>query len=324
MVGRERFTMQSIRFCDLELSRLMLGTVQFGLAYGIANKTGQPSLAEVRAILRCAYEGGVNCLDTAAGYGTSEDVLGQAMADLGLTDQFVVVTKVRHMADQQSSPKAADDIVEESVANSLKRLRIEALPICLFHAEQNFRYIESLLKLKDRGLVRHIGSSVVTPEATVAIKDSGQAEALQIPSSVLDHRFTRSGICRDAGRQGIAVFIRSIFLQGLLLMPEGEVLPELAEVIPFRRQLRGFADGAGMSLAELAARYVLGLEGTTCGIVGIETVAQMRENIALFSKGPLDPVLMRAIDDMAPDFPTHILMPNKWSKRMPDASWEKR
>ena len=73
----------------------MLGTVQLGLPYGIANRTGQPSYEEARAILVCAFEGDVNCLDTAAIYGTSEEVIGRALAELGIADKVTIVSKVR-------------------------------------------------------------------------------------------------------------------------------------------------------------------------------------------------------------------------------------
>src|SRR5690349_2612636 len=86
--------MRRSTFAALELSQLMLGTVQFGMAYGIANKSGQPAYEEARDILAAAYEGGVNCLDTAASYGNSEATIGRALQELGLREQFAVVTKV--------------------------------------------------------------------------------------------------------------------------------------------------------------------------------------------------------------------------------------
>ena len=97
----------------------MLGTVQLGLPYGIANRTGQPSYQEARDILACAYEGGVNCLDTAAIYGTSEEVLGRALAELGIAEEMTIVSKVHHMAQGLDVATAAA-IVEESVVQSLK------------------------------------------------------------------------------------------------------------------------------------------------------------------------------------------------------------
>jgi aryl-alcohol dehydrogenase-like predicted oxidoreductase len=302
----------------------MLGTVQFGLNYGIANKAGQPSLANVRDILACAYEGGVNALDTAAAYGESEEVLGKALSELKIADKMIIETKVAHLAPEYSSAKAVDEVVEESVVRSLKRLRLERLPICLFHAEENYQYIESLLKLKDKGLVEHVGSSVMTPAATRKILESGYAQAIQVPTNILDHRFIDEGIFSLAKKLKAAVFVRSIYLQGLILMPENEILPELKDVIPVRRKLESLAAEAGMSLAELAVRYVLAIDGAGCVLVGVDTVDQMRENITMFSKGPLDQELMNAVTQAVPTLSDVILMPNKWSKRMAAPKIERR
>lgn len=73
----------------------MLGTVQLGRPYGVANRTGQPALYDVRKIVRTAIDSGVNCFDTAATYGTSEEVLGKVFHDLGVGDELFVVTKTR-------------------------------------------------------------------------------------------------------------------------------------------------------------------------------------------------------------------------------------
>ena len=324
--------MDTSQFAGMQLSRLMLGTVQLGLPYGIANRTGQPSYREARNILACAYEGGVNCLDTAAIYGSSEEVLGRALADLGIADKMTIVSKVHHMAQGLDAATAAA-IVEESVVQSLKRLRLEVLPICLFHIEENFAYAEALLRLKERGLVRHIGSSVMTPAATSAILDTGLADALQIPTSVLDRRFSHPdrgapapqiGVIEKAAGRDVAVFVRSIYLQGLLLMPEEDLPLELAAVLPLRRRLEALAAEAGINLSELAVRYVLSLEGVTCGVVGIETEAQMRQNLAMFAKGPLDAKLRRAAEAAVPDLPDKILMPSQWSRRMADVKHQEK
>ncbi len=311
--------MQENKINDLKLSRLMLGTVQFGLNYGIANRAGQPSYETARSIIECAYEGGVNCLDTASLYGESEEVLGRALAELKLAGKMVVATKVCHMAEGLSASDA-DKVVEESVTQSLKRLKMDTLPICLFHTENNFlSYIESLMKLKERGLIKYIGSSVNTPIGAKQVIQSDLAEAMQMPSSVLDHRFIRLGICDKAAERGAALFVRSIYLQGLILMPEEDILPELAEVIPVRRNLKALADQAGITMAELAVRYMLGVSGITSLVVGVDSPDQMRENIALFNKGSLDADLQAAIEKAVPDLSEKILFPGNWSKRMADA-----
>jgi len=311
--------MKMTKFAELSLSQLMLGTVQFGLNYGIANKAGQPSYETARDIIASAYQGGMNCLDTAAAYYTSEEVIGKALRDLQLTHKMTVVTKVIHMAEDYSSVREVERIIEESLVRSLKRLNLEILPIVLFHAENNYRYIDSLLKYKDKGLVRHVGSSINTPEMAKKIVSSGLVEAVQIPTSILDHRYMRAGVFDEAKKRGIAVFVRSIYLQGLVLLPENEILPELEDVKPVLRKLHSLAADTGISLKELAARYVLNLDGMTAAVVGMETVGQLEENLELFSKPPLEKDLMDAITRTVPDLADVILMPNKWSKRMPDA-----
>jgi aryl-alcohol dehydrogenase-like predicted oxidoreductase len=309
--------METRRFKDLDLSVLTLGTVQFGLPYGIANRTGQPPYGEVLAILEAAYAGGVRSLDTAAVYGTSEEVLGRALAELGIRDSMVVTTKVTQIANEGVSAKEADAFVEESVVKSLKNLRLDVLPICLFHLEGNFlRYADSLLKLKERGLVRRAGSSVNFPGPTLEILGSGKAEAVQMPTSILDHRFLRQGVPALAARQGAALFVRSIYLQGLLLMKEEDILPELSAVIPVIRSLQGIAREAGMGMTELAVRYMLSLPGVTSLVVGVDTAAQMRENAAVFGKGPLPADLRARVEQAVPDLPDAILFPGNWPRKM--------
>ena len=297
---------------EMNLSALMLGTAQFGLKYGLANKAGQPSYETARDIIACAYGGGVNCLDTAGGYGTSEEVIGRALAELGLRDKMTVVTKASAVKPG-ATVQNTEAHLEEQVHRSLKRLGLERLAICLLHAEGEYCFIESLLKLRDKGLIGHVGLSVITVEATLTIMQSDLAEAFQIPLNVLDRRFTSSDVPGKAKDKGIAVFARSGYLQGLVVMAERDILPELAEVIPTRRKLEKIASEAGMSMAELAIRYVLSIRGIRSAVVGVETIEQMRENIALYAKGPLSGEVMSAIDTAVPHFPAWVLHPRLWS-----------
>lgn len=294
------------------LSRLMLGTVQLGMPYGIANRSGRPSYEQARDIIACAHEGGVNCLDTAVAYGNSEEVIGRALGELGLRDEFTVVTKLPALGEVEPDEAALQPRMEEQLRGSLARLGLERLPVCLFHREDDFHAADALLTLRERGLVERVGCSVMTPGATEAIIASGKAQALQVPTNLLDHRFTGRGLLEAAAAQGIAVFVRSVYLQGLLLMPEGDIPPELAAVIPVRRRLELLAAEAGMTVAELALRYALTLPGVTSVVVGVETVAQMQANIELCSRGPLEPSLLEAIEAAVPDLGDNILMPNRW------------
>jgi len=311
--------MQKSRFAEYDLSRLMLGTAQLGLQYGIANKVGQPTYEEAKAIIATAFESGVNCLDTAAGYGISEEVIGRALTELGIKNRMLVVTKIVPMADGLTASEA-DQIVEESVVQSLKRLRLDSIPICMFHADSNFlEYVESLLKMKQKGLVQYIGVSVNFPELALKVVQSGYADAIQLPTSVLDQRYIRAEVFQEAAKRNVGLFVRSIYLQGLLFVPEEEVLPELADVIPVRKQLQSIASQLGITLAELAVRFVLSIEGVTCLVIGAESVEQVIDNVRLVSQGRLSSEAVEMVKTVVPDLPESILFPRRWSKRIPDA-----
>lgn len=299
-------------FRGTRVSRLMLGTVQLGLPYGIANTSGQPDYAAARDIIACAWAGGVNAFDTAAAYGESEVVLGRAFAELGISEQVVVATKVRHLTDDFASEQEADAAITASVDASRRRLRMDCLPFVLFHREEDFRYIDVLHRLRECGWIRHVGSSVMTPAATATIVESGQADAVQLPTHLLDPRYLDAGIFDAARARGVALFARSVYFQGLLLMLAERVPAHLTAVLPVRDALARLAADAGMGLDELAVRYVLGLDGLTALLLGVETAAQMAANLALVERGPLEPALMTAARAVVPGLPERILMPNLW------------
>lgn len=296
------------------VSRLTLGTVQFGLPYGVANRHGQPTPAEAAAIVAAAVDGGVNCFDTAASYGTSEEVLGRALHDLGIADDVTVITKVRPLAAaERADPGLAARAIEASVAESRRRLRLDRLPLVLFHREEDAAHLDALLRLRDRGWLREAGVScdnLPGPAARLAARED--VAALQIPASVLDGRHRLAGSFAAAADRGVAVFVRSVYLQGLMLMPESEVPGPLRPVVPARRKLAALAAAAGIPLAELAVRRMLGVPGVTSLVMGVDSRAHLQQNLDCFARGPLDAALATAIDAAVPDLPDEILSPPRW------------
>jgi aryl-alcohol dehydrogenase-like predicted oxidoreductase len=299
---------------EYKLSRLMLGTVQFGLPYGVANRTGQPSLGEVRAIVGAAIDGGVNCIDTAAAYGSSEAVLGQVLHELKAADRVVVVTKVRALTPEElADGKRAALAIRQSVDESRRRLRIDCLPLVLFHRESDGVYLDELLALKELGWLKHAGVSCDNrPGPAADFAAGGRAAALQIPCNLLDPRHVRAGSFHAAAAKGVAVFVRSVYLQGVLAMPEGDIPAKLNGLVPVRRRLEGVAREAGIPLTELAVRTMLAREGVTSVLTGVETVAQIRENLALFNRGPLPADLVAAVDAAVPELPEAWITPFMW------------
>lgn len=305
--------MQTCTWNEYELSRLMLGTAQLGMAYGIANVRGRPDYRTALQLLEAAAEGGVNCFDTAAAYGESEAVLGRALQELGLAEQAVVATKVRPLDEaERANPAAATRAIERSVAESRHRFGDACLPLVMFHREADARYLDVLEDLKARGWMRYAGVSC-DHEFKAANRLLDGVAAVQVPGSVLDRRHQCGGVFRAAAARGVAVFVRSVYLQGLLLMPEEAVPPALRVVVPVRRRLEAVAAAAGISLMELALRYMLAQGGVLCVVVGAETAEQVRENIRMVSRGPLDADLVEAIDAVPIDVPDAVLTPRLWN-----------
>jgi aryl-alcohol dehydrogenase-like predicted oxidoreductase len=298
---------------SVPLSRLTVGTVQFGLPYGIANSSGQPTYGEARDILATACEGGINSIDTASAYGTSEEVIGRALEELRFKDDFIVTTKVPPVPEQAQSVAEIDSFVEDAVLNSLQRLRLNYLPVCLFHRENDFCYRESLWKLRERGLVRFIGASVEMAEGASGTISIGNAGPVQIPSNLLDRRFLDKGVFQAAKSQGVTLFVRSIYLQGVLLMPVESLIPSLAGLKPILWELRQLAFRSGLTMEELCMRSMLGVQGVSSLVIGVESVAQMRRNLELGEKGALAPDVKAEVDKIVPRLPERMLNPACWA-----------
>lgn len=309
-------------FAEFNLSRLMLGTVQFGMPYGIANRIGQPAYDDIRAIVAAALDGGVNCFDTAAAYGNSEAILGRVLQDLKAGAQVVVVTKVKALEPYElADPILAERAIEKSVATSRQLLHLDCLPVVLFHRETDALYLDVLEKLKSRGWLSYAGVSCENqPGPAAAFVASGQAAALQLPANILDRRHLRSGVFQTAAAAGVAVFIRSVYLQGLLVMPPPEIPPSLRGLAPVCESVASIADQAGITPAELAVRYMLSQEGVTSVLTGVETVRQIRENLDCFSRGPLPSDMAAAVEQAVPELPETLLTPAKWPTLSPAES----
>lgn len=279
-----------------QFSKIVLGTVQFGLPYGIANTLGQPSFKTVKEILTLAYDHGIDTLDTAASYGESEIVLGQALHELKLHGKMRLISKIPPMPPDV----LPEDFAASSLTRSLRNLRCEVLDGLLFHREDNLPHLPILQHLQERGLTRGIGVSL---DSTKYVSQVGTLPLLQVPCNVLDHRFDAL-IASHPGQ----LFLRSVYLQGLLLLPEEQIQPELAAIIPWRQKLAKL----GLPLKELCFRYLLSLPGRISILTGVESLAQLQENIRLVNLGPLPADLFTAVRDAVPLLPERLIRPSLW------------
>ncbi|HNX33333.1 MAG TPA: aldo/keto reductase [Kiritimatiellia bacterium] len=292
----------------MPFSKLMLGTVQFGLEYGIANVSGKPSFERVCDILTAAYEGGVRSLDTAAAYGNSEEVVGAALGRLGLGDAMTVVSKVPPIPS--ATDAEAERFIEQTVVCSLRRLRLERLPVCLLHREDDLKFLPVLEKLIGKGLIEGAGVSL---DSSRFLAQAASVRFIQLPANVLDRRY--EAFWPVALQNKTHVFSRSVYLQGLLLMPEERIRPNLSEVVPVRRKLEAVARDAGLAWAELCMRYVLSNPAITSVLTGVDTAEQMRENLRLAAQGPLPEEVLRRVRECVPVLPESLVRPALWNAR---------
>lgn len=203
------------------MSRLALGTVQFGLPYGIANQTGQVTRIDAKAMLQLAADRGVDTLDTAIAYGDSETCLGEVG-----TESFKIVTKLPALPDECTEVGAW---VEEQMAASLARLGVTAVYGLLLHRSlqllgpNGFSLNQALQKLKDQGKVKKIGVSIYSPSELDLLTPVFRFDLVQAPFNLVDQRLHRSCWMQRLKDSGVEVHTRSVFLQGLLLMAQANI-----------------------------------------------------------------------------------------------------
>jgi len=206
-------------------SRLVLGTAQLGMNYGISNKAGQPDLKTAEMIVRTAWEAGVCEFDTAQVYGQSEHVLGRCLKNIGITDKAKIISKFDPSIDHFD--RAA---LSSALTRSLHDLGIQSLYGLMLHEEDMLDSwatgLESnLLGMVDSGRVGHVGVSVYSPEKAIQALNIESISMVQLPTNIMDRRFERAEVFDLAEDTGKTIYIRSIFLQGLLLMSP-DSLPE--------------------------------------------------------------------------------------------------
>jgi len=168
--------------------------------------------------------------------------------------------------------------------------------------------------LRDRGLIGGAGVSLGSPESAGNALKFPELKAWQIAANLLDQRYTHSGLTAAAKAAGVTIFVRSVYLQGLLLMDDAETPPHLREVIVPRQQLRNIAKQFGLSMSELAIRGITSQPEIASVVVGIDTVAQIKENTAILAKGPLPAEVLKALDAFQPKLPDYIVTPPEWDK----------
>ncbi|MCC8358756.1 aldo/keto reductase [Salinimicrobium sediminilitoris] len=275
-------------------NKIGLGTVQFGLPYGISNTKGQTSPQEVKNILELAKREGIDLLDSASAYGNAEEILGKN--DL---QSFRVVSKFL--------PAAAGKKIEEQLDQTLNNLGKNSLYAYLAHKPLHLLGSpgewERLQEFQQKEKIQKIGYSLNEPEELERLLDAGlMPDLVQVPYNYFDRRFEDQIV--ELRKNGCEIHTRSAFLQGLFFK-DPEELPEYFQDVKLTiQELQEQKE----SLAGKLLKFVLERSFIDRVIVGVENSNQLQHNLQSVSAEGKLPELSKVISE-------NILIPSRWPKK---------
>ena len=300
--------------------KIILGTAQLGMEYGIANSTGRPHLKEAKEILSLADNSSIQYLDTARAYGDSEQIIGEYVS---INSSLKIITKLSPLdgVNESSKKEEIKRKVIESVQKSLLSLKRKKLEILLLHRAEHLNLLEGLifnilLELKNKKIINEIGVSVQNPQELSKALDFEEITHVQFPFNILDHRWLESELLEKLiKRKEVRKHIRSVFLQGALTSnskviwhkkPFSDYLDALDVLERWQKKL-GFR-----SLRELSLAYVRSYDWIDGYVLGVETAEQLEGNISSFNNPTLNNTQLNQIKYELPTLPEKILNPAKW------------
>lgn len=257
--------------------KLAIGTVQFGLKYGIANQLGKVDLKMGKSIISLGRSAGINTLDTAVAYGDSEESLGK----IGIKD-FNVITKVPGFG---SNLKNIHEVLRNYVVNSLAKMQQSVLSGLLLHRpdelvlENGSEIWSALRAVQDEGLVRSIGYSIYSPDELDILYDRYQPDIVQAPYNIVDRRLSSTGWLDNLYEDGVKIHTRSTFLQGLLLMDSAERPIKFDEWDYLWSFWDDWLENNSLSRLQGALQFVMSNPKITKVIIGVDSAYQLDEII---------------------------------------------
>lgn len=198
-----------------------MGTAQFGLDYGISNSSGKVKKKETVSLIKLAKDYNINTLDTAKVYGESEKILGEL--DVA---HFNIITKLPPIPKDIRNMRL---FVNNSIKDSLKKLKTSKVYGLLLHKSSDLleangnELFQAISDLKSKGIVKKIGISIYDPAELEKIFSTFKIDIIQIPINIIDRRIYNTGWLKKLYEANIEIHARSIFLQGLLLLPKKKI-----------------------------------------------------------------------------------------------------
>ncbi|MDP6952433.1 MAG: aldo/keto reductase [Alphaproteobacteria bacterium] len=280
----------------VEIPRLTLGTAQLGPAYGIANREGHLDDTAADALLTAGWEVGMRWLDTARAYGESETRIGAWCRAHG--HRPTIVTKI-----------AAGEPVADEIDRSAAALGQDPAYVLAHRSSdlEDTAFHDGLRRAVDGGRIRAFGASVYTPEEAFGVIETDGVSMLQLPFNILDRRMADSGLLAEAGKRNVIVLARSIYLQGVLLMPLDALPDHLGRLRAPLTVLRAL----GADMQALALATALNEPGIASCVIGVETPAQIAQ---LAAPSPIAPAMIAAAIEIGRGLPEALIDPSRWPR----------
>lgn len=300
--------MKDIVWNGERISRFVLGTAQLGMDYGIANVCGQPSGELACEIVETALRYGVNCFDTAQAYGNSEVVLGRALKYCEAGPDIKIISKLSPELEPTDS-KA----VEQSIETSCQNLGVNQLWCLMLHRADWLDVWDEglgrgLTDVVRNGFIKYLGVSVYCPDEARRALENPDIQIIQVPCNAWDQRMKTVGIFELSKSLNKLCFVRSIYLQGLLIMSTEEVREKLPKATWISQQWHKLAENYNLRPLELAMGFAKSLQHPL--VIGVDNSAQIIENLSLFEELELPRKIIEDTRLQVED--EDIIIPSRW------------
>ena len=264
----------------MQNNKVILGTAQFGLDYGINNKVGKPTYETVVKILDLAFKKNINILDTAEAYGDSQEVIGHY--HLGSLNLFKVITKF------SPSRKDLPNNISKRIEWNLNTLKVESLYGYMFHSFKDFKtyfslFEKELLLMKDEGIIEKIGVSLNSNEEIEDVLNCNHIDLIQLPFNLLDNNNQRKKTLIKAKEKGVEIHTRSVFLQGLFFRNTKLLQGNLKCLEAHLKQLHKLTT-ENLKMNDIALNYVIKQPFVDAVLIGVDDASQLKRNLDSVNK----------------------------------------
>jgi aryl-alcohol dehydrogenase-like predicted oxidoreductase len=283
-------------------SKIVLGTVQLGLPYGINNAQGKPNEEEAFRILDLAIQNNISLLDTADAYGNATEVIGAYLyRNPSVTVQII--------------NKFIDDNVSLSVKfeKSLRLLSSKFLYAYMYHRFSDYssgKFANDLNRLKEEEKIKKIGVSIYSLQELEQVITDTTVDLIQLPLSPFDYSHEKQQLVKQAKEAGKEIHVRSVFLQGLLFKTPDQLTGNLKSLYEPLKKFHEIVHGLQLNVRQVCLNYAVHKAEIDHVLIGVDTTTQLRDNMESILPY-FDGEIMKKVESIAiPD--VSMLNPSNW------------